>query len=259
MAGTIRSGGLAPLEVKNLRFFLTRKRVRPRAGPARHAAGPARHAGGFIQHYFFSRKSSAGFTLIELLVVSAIVIIITSFMLFSQSKFNSSTLLRGLTYSVALSVRQAQVYGTSILGVSDPSLGVIKYASGYGLFFNVVSTAPTESYVLFADLDSNNQYDAPGEVVKTFSIRKGYTISRICAIAGTAINCSDDPDPITSLLILYKRPNPDAQFYARDVSGPVDSNYDSAYIQVRSADGTFRSILITATGQIVVQPPGTPP
>ncbi len=221
-------GGLAPLEVKNLRFFLTRLQVRPKAG----------------------------FTLIELLVVSAIIVTITLFMLFRQSKFNSSTLLRGLTYSVALSVRQAQVYGTSILGVSA-SPGVIKYASGYGLSFN--SGSP-ESYVLFADLNSNNNYDpASGETVQIFSIRKGYTISRICAIAGSTKNCSDSGTLITSLLIVYKRPNPDAQFYAWNGTTPVGSNYDRAYIQVKSADGTFRSILVTATGQIVVQPPGTLP
>ena len=68
-----------------------------------------------IYSRWFSRGSKRrGFTLIELLVVMSIMLILTSLFILRQQRFNSSTLLQSLAYSVALSVRQAQVYGTSI-------------------------------------------------------------------------------------------------------------------------------------------------
>src|SRR3990167_11377146 len=73
-----------------------------------------------FRRFFFKRLAlrslarSRGFTLVELIVVSAIILLITGFVMFQQAKFNSATLMRSLTYSVALSMRQAQVYGTSV-------------------------------------------------------------------------------------------------------------------------------------------------
>ena len=56
----------------------------------------------------------AGFTLIELLVSIAIFIIITSVAVWNNSQFNSTILLTDLGYEIALSVRQAQVYGITV-------------------------------------------------------------------------------------------------------------------------------------------------
>ena len=89
---------------------------------------------------FFSKRAS-GFTLVELIVVSAIILVISLFILFQQAKFNSSTLLRSLTYSVALSVRQAQVYGTSVRGFS--SGGTVAFGSGYGVYLSTSITCPS--------------------------------------------------------------------------------------------------------------------
>src|SRR6202012_1868912 len=102
---------------------------------------------------------------------------------FQQSKFDSSTLLRSLAYSVALSVRQAQVYGTSVLGTatsqSNCATGVSGsyalsncYASAYGIYFNSASSG---QYILFADLDGNGKYTA-GENVKVFTLGTNYVI-----------------------------------------------------------------------------------
>ncbi|MBI2004934.1 prepilin-type N-terminal cleavage/methylation domain-containing protein [Patescibacteria group bacterium] len=62
------------------------------------------------------RALPGGFTLVELLVVVSIMLIITSTLLLQQRKFNSATLMRTLAYNIALSIRQAQVYGTSVVG-----------------------------------------------------------------------------------------------------------------------------------------------
>lgn len=210
----------------------------------------------FFQHIFSSSKKLRGFTLIELLAVSAIIVVITLLLLLRQSKFDSSTILRSLAYSVALSVRQAQVYGVSVLGSTN--LGTVQYAAAYGLY---ISSASPSSYVLFADFNRNGAYDPASEAIKVFSLNPGYTVSEACAkLSNGTDRCTGTDDSAgsattNSLTILFRRPNPDAVF-ATDVGG---ESYTSAYIQVKSADGTQRSVLVTAAGQISVQAPGTLP
>ncbi len=199
----------------------------------------------------------AGFTLIELLAVTAIITIITLTLLLRQSAFDSTVVLRNVTYSVALSVRQAQVYGVSVLGSSNA--GDVQFAPGYGLYFNQNTPA---SYILFADFNNNSTYDVATETVKVFSLRPGYTISGICVQRSNGTNrCSNQEDGTGSATIdwatiMFKRPNPDASF--KNDAFPNET-YISGWVQVQSAAGTARSVLITASGQINVQAPGTLP
>lgn len=227
----------------------------------------------FFQHSrFFSKRDatqkalSGGFTLIELLVVGAIIIIITSLFLLRQSKFNSTTILRSLAYSIELSMRQAQVYGVSVQGASTPS-GVV-YASGYGLYFTAV---PNTIYLLFADLNNNGRYDI-GEDVQAFTLNNGYKISEICAINALK-NCSAKPDGTTddstgsptidNLSVVFRRPNPDACISTDKAPGVCGQGavqtFSHAYIQISSNDSTTRSVTVSNTGSIVTQHPNTLP
>lgn len=201
-----------------------------------------------------SRSSSykSGFTLIELLVVMAIMSIITGTILLRQAGFNSATLLRSLGYSVALSVRQAQIYGVSVYGTTTSTLGAPVYAPGYGLSF---SSGDNTHYVLFADLTTGNYSytTAFSNQVKVFSLGKGFYIKSFCGVlAGGSRNCSTDSIPITYLTVLFKRPNPDAYFFASD-----GASYVGAYIQISSTEGSTRSVTISSSGQIVVGAIGT--
>ncbi|OGC88109.1 hypothetical protein A2419_01405 [Candidatus Adlerbacteria bacterium RIFOXYC1_FULL_48_26] len=197
-------------------------------------------------------KSPRGFTLIELLAVTVIITIITLTMLLRQSSFDSTTVLRSVTYGVALSVRQAQVYGVSVLGTNNG--GTVTYATAYGLYFqrNITNT-----YILYADFNRNGGYDN-GEAVKVFTLSPGYTIPEACVVQSSGVkNCTGSNDTagvytVDSVDIQFRRPNPDALFNN-------NTGYVSAWIQVRSANGTTRSVLVTTPGQITVQPPGTLP
>ena len=203
------------------------------------------------------RPGTRGFTLFELLVVMAIMLVVSSVMLFNQSKFDSSTILRSLAYSVALSVRQAQVYGTSVLGTSTPQVACtgfyaagVCYVSAYGVYFNAASPG---QYILFADLNNNGHYDT-GEDVKVFSFSTGYVISQFCANGAAISRCS--PSLINSLSIVFKRPNPDAKFYADFNGVPIAGDtYTSAVIQLQNQGdpSRVRSATVTNTGLISAQ------
>lgn len=192
-------------------------------------------------------KKNKGFTLIELLVVVSIMLIITSTLLLRQQKFDSATLMRTLSYSVALSVRQAQVYGTSVVGTTTVSGGTPTYAAGYGIFFN----ANTDRYRLFADINNNGKYTS-NEIQQTFMLGSGYTISNFCAVVNTnTYYCkTGGTDSISSLAILFKRPNPDAQF--TEIPDQPGAAISSAYIQLQGPGGDTRAVKVTTTGQISV-------
>lgn len=220
----------------------------------------------------WARKASTGFTLIELLVVISIMLVLSSVFLLRQQKFDSSTLLRSMAYSIALSVRQAQVFGSSI---RETSVGSGTFATSYGVY---MSTGDLSHYYLFADngdgvysgdTNSNGSCDAGEDCIVTkFTIGgsgSDYQIQKFCAttISGSIQYCSDVGGGPTSLTIFFRRPNPDGCFATSlDVSSPCllpnPQVYQSAYIQVIGPDGvTTRSISVTQTGAISVGGAGT--
>lgn len=211
-----------------------------------------------IFRYYFKKGSPRGFTLIELLVVSLIIMLITAFVLFRQEGFNNSTLLRSLSYGIALSIRQAQVYGVS---VRESAAGSNVFAGGYGVYFNNNGLADSSHYFLFADTNSNGRYDS-GEQLPRFTIGNGrgtdYLIKSYCVYSpGGGHQCDGT---ITPLTIYFRRPNPDACFATSlnttACAAGGTSSYTYAYIQLKSFTGTdYRTIKITSTGQIAVCQP----
>ena len=220
----------------------------------------SRYLHSFRRFLRFCKVGTAarGFTLVELLVVSLIIIAITTFILFQQSRFNSATLLRSLSYSVALSIREAQVFGTS---VRESAIGSGVFARGYGVYFPAPSGS-TYQYYLFSDNNSNGQYDA-GEELPVYTLGKGYSLSRFCAtLAGGATeHCSSGTSPtIDQLTIFFRRPHPEACVATSQAASAcqdgVGAVYSDAYIQLRSQGSPdTRTVRVTSTGQIAVCAP----
>jgi prepilin-type N-terminal cleavage/methylation domain-containing protein len=187
-----------------------------------------------------SAKAERGFTLIELLVVTGIMVVISGVMLSSNARFGGAITLRNLAYDVALSVREAQIYGISVrrFGVSD-------FTSGYGMHFR---TSDPTSYKLFADAKapSDGLYSGKEELVENLSIGRGFSISDLCVTIGTA---STETCGISKIDILFKRPEPDAHIRYNDGT----SLNQRARIQLSSPRGDVASVLVEATGQISVQ------
>lgn len=184
-----------------------------------------------------------GFTLIELLVVTAILILITGLMLANHSKFGGRILLENLAYDMALTVRQAQVYGISVR-----QFGSGNFSSGYGMHFAVSS--PT-SYVLFADAVQVDGMLSNGETVQTYNIDRGYRIEKLCAPSGTDI---DTCTSVASLDVLYKRPEPDAWISAGGNSciNLASNCQESARIGLISPAGDRANFIVDLNGQVAV-------
>ena len=210
---------------------------------------------------------ATGFTLIELLVVVVIMSLITLAFLNRQNKFDSSTIMRSLAYSLALSVRQAQVYGISVRPTTATG-GT--FSSAHGLHF-VLSSGGPSTYVLFADVDRNNKFSNSSDLVdQLFTLNSGFSISEICAVSSNAKRCSSNTNiggvsddssgspTITTMDLIFVRPNPDAKIYAYDSSdNPITfagspEVFSSAYIQISSQNGDKRFVTVTNTGQVSV-------
>ena len=186
----------------------------------------------------------SGFTLIELLICIAIFIIITSVAVWNNSAFNSSILLTDLGYEIALSVREAQVYGTT---VKAPSLCVSGscssyFTSGYGVDFN---TSSPSNYILFEDVNQTHIYNSSGNIeLNNFAIGRGYSIKKLCVSTG-----SNSYESVNQLDVSFVRPEPEAWIYdGNNKPSPVEVDI---YIQ-DPQKMTDRDIIIQSTGQISV-------
>lgn len=184
-------------------------------------------------------------------MVSAIVLLFTALVFFRQARFNSTTILRSLTYSVALSVRQAQVYGTS---VRESAAGSNIFAQGYGVYVPAVGSA-ADTYYIFADIDGDGAYDA-GEGLPIYRLGSGYSLQSACTVAVGASTCTS----ASSLTVYFRRPNPDACFASNASPSACAAGASAVFSRIyitlsNTVNGDTRSIKVTDTGQISVCQP----
>ncbi len=199
-----------------------------------------------------------GFTFIELMVSITIITVITGIVFANQGNFGGSILITNLGYDVALSIRQAQVYGISVKQASDVCVGATetnRFQCAYGIHFENQGY-----YILFQDLDGSKSYNAGSdngtkcnvntECVSFFRIEKGNIISGFCAdthCAGAGGN-----GQIDALDILFTRPNPEPIVKGFLSSVPVGTPV-SATVTVASPKGASKTVTVSAVGQISIQ------
>lgn len=216
-----------------------------------------------------------GFTLIELMVVLAIIVVITAIAITSQSAFNKSIILANTAYDVALTLRSAESYG-----LGSRAAGTVANA-GYGVHFE---RGTPNTITLFADLypgpgpsSANNchpvsdpnvpsalpgncRYDASqGERVTSFLLGNGITVSDFC-VHNNGWSCATTGNQsLSSLDIVFSRPNPDpfiswnGQVYF--VTSPPT---DAACMTLTSPSGGFRYVSVAASGEITANDTSCP-
>jgi prepilin-type N-terminal cleavage/methylation domain-containing protein len=193
-----------------------------------------------IQFCNIEKKADGrGFTLIELLVVISIVAVISTIVLANNNLFKGTTVLQNLGYDIAITVRQAQVYGISVVRTSGGRFDV-----GYGMHFVAGGVSGTQ-YRMFSDSTTRNGIYDIGEDVppSPFSITGGYAITKICVPAGTdAATCT----AVSSMDVFFVRPEPDAYI----TKNSETLTFDSANAVVGSSPNANARVVVSSPGGV---------
>lgn len=215
--------------------------------------------------------SERGFTLVELLVVLAIITIITLVTLLSQQSFNRSMLLTSTAYTVALSVREAQSLGLSsraFNGTRNAGHGVT-FASGmpstYRIFSDTLRTAgvpgwcPTGTAGTPEAKPGNCLFDSANltEVVSTFNLNKGFTISDFCGItpSGSQKYCSSHSGTtaLSGMDVVFLRPNTESVISGLRTNGSrIELACAVIWIKPPGTDTNRKCVVVSQVGQVSV-------
>lgn len=190
--------------------------------------------------------------MIEIITVIAIFGIVSSVVLFNHGKFTSETILTNMAYEVALSVREAQVYGVSVRAGESASFDV-----PYGIYIPPISGNDTKEYILFADYDSSNNFSDPSceigvgeECITPYTFQRNIFISGTDVQSGNSENCVPGGVPNSGMHIVFVRPNPEPVL---SIGSDPSDTFTQVQITIETTDGAKRYIVISNNGQISVQ------
>ena len=209
-----------------------------------------------------------GLSMLEMLVVIGIFSVVSSILIFNYGDFRNNVSIRDLAQEVALAVRKAQGYATSVHGIT---IGGGRDYPAFGIAFAVGQpvvrdfTPDEKEFMIFADVANganpeNKLYDRAGgivcgnvqpgdECIEQFRISSADKIYQLCTSTdGVTEDCS--PQQVN---ILFHRPNPEADICV--VTGSTCDSSKPAYVKIklRSPGNTVRTIAVWNTGQISVQ------
>ncbi|MBI3632673.1 MAG: hypothetical protein HY226_00095 [Candidatus Vogelbacteria bacterium] len=206
--------------------------------------------------------------------------IITSITLVNYPKFSNKLSLDLLAEDIALSVRQAQIYGSSVLGARSGS-GTTKAFSAYGVHFDDPANYPTEyNYILFADINGSRTYNGleagtrgfvcplfggpveDQECLQIFKVTGFNRVRSLCLGYADEVPdqrvaaCDRSDKQIGSMDIVFIRPNLNPKFSLKNKLGiDIPSvNVSNVGIILESSGGEYtKTIVIWKTGQISVE------
>lgn len=200
----------------------------------------------------FSKSSQAGFTLVEMMVVIAIFIITTGIVLTNLPAAREKNALELLAQEIAVTIRQAQVYGAATFGFDD---GSAREFPSYGVLLPKNGSDYLDHFFIFADSDKNNLMDegdceTGNECVEQFNLRGGVVISQLTYCSNQ--DCTGGGNIEKSLNVLFKRPGTDATFLA--VPSPTPSMSRLKIVLKNLQNNQERAVVIWNTGHIYVEP-----
>lgn len=180
---------------------------------------------------------SAGFTMVELIIVIGIITVISVLVLVKYPNFSEKQSLDRAAKSIALAIRDAQIKALATVEFS-PSV-----FPAYGVHFD---SSINDSYIIFADINNNQQYDSPGEMFEQKKIITSARITDLCAYLKSA-----DPDQcgLPDLDIIFKRPEP--LIFLK--SSAIMPNISDVEIIAQTPSGMQRTIGVWLSGQVFIE------
>jgi prepilin-type N-terminal cleavage/methylation domain-containing protein len=126
-----------------------------------------------------------GFTIIEFLVVMVIIGILSAIFFLQRPQEEQKLALQRAAYQVLQNLREAQ---NMAMGARISQCGTFKFGIQFKLNWS-------NSYILFADCNNNNQRDGGDIDIKTYTLEKGVTISNLSPASSFSI-VFEPPDPV---------------------------------------------------------------
>jgi prepilin-type N-terminal cleavage/methylation domain-containing protein len=208
--------------------------------------------------YEFTR----GVTFIELIVVISIFAMISTVTLFNFSDFSTNISLQNISHDIALKI--AEVQRKAVSGSFDElQLGLpVDYAPTYGVYIATTSSTssdfnkPGKEFISFIDLPTTNGVYDPGQTSGPLqtdcSPITTECLDRTFITTGDSISSIMlDGAPSSDVVILFKRPFPDARIYT-SATGDA-AQYNNADIEITSAKGAKKHVIINSIGQVRVE------
>ena len=192
----------------------------------------------------------------ELLVSIAIVSVILTVVVSSQSTYNDEAALVNLADEISSTVSQAQAYGTGVREFS-PASG--EFSASYGLTFSLLASGSNKAYLSFADRNGNKVYDGDwscpvggtSECREKVPITRGNYIESLCVVRTSGADICE----VGRVDISFARPSTEAQILFFNLGGAsfTPAGIKGAKIMLKSPGGLSRSVTVYKTGQISVQ------
>ncbi len=232
-------------------------------------------------------NTKKGFTLLELLFVIGIFSILTSIVIYNYGNFNNNIIVSNLAYEVALEIRQAQVYGLGVRGVSDSYLpsDVDSFNTRYGVFFEVIGGEKNAAFMTFADFYPANfdqdDIDSPDgngvcnseevddslcnvssgictfECLRVARLSSGITFDKLC-VSPEGIDPVDllsgecAESQVSSAHVTFARPYTNAIIRTDDAEYFEDDKLNIGIV-LKSTAGSKRAVVVRESGQITVE------
>lgn len=182
-------------------------------------------------------KKDDGFTLIEMILVIAIFGIMTAIVVFNYSDFSNQVVLTNMAYEVALTAREAQVYGIASTR-RETKAAFDNNDTNIGLNFNINNVDDkTQSYILYEDKDGDGGFDQNEIIGEPYTLQRNIYITALDV--GNNCNVSDE-----EVNVIFDRPNPE----------PKINGNQSVFRITLQPDGSSnkRFVILKKNGQIYV-------
>jgi Tfp pilus assembly protein FimT len=193
--------------------------------------------------------AQAGFTLVEFVVILAIFAIMAGVALFNFRGFESRVTLTNLAHDIALTIRQAQVFGISASESIQLSDTVFESKTrGVHFLFNEETKEFDKTFTIFVDRTPPNDglyNERTDPTVDQITINSSDRVTRIMLDNGSSEAAASD-----DVHISFTRPKPDATI----LSTGSTTSYQAATIVIESLTGEEREIHIQKSGQISIVP-----
>ena len=138
-----------------------------------------------------------GYTFIELLVVIGIIAILAAVGFPYYQRTKGQFVLERSGINLSQDLRRAQEMAMSSVKFNGSTSD-----GGYGIYIDV---SEPDHYVLFADLNENEECDEPNEAFEDIKLEGGVEISAI----GTELFLCSLGWPCTDIIIIFKPPDPE--------------------------------------------------